>query len=54
MPRKHMRTIATRFANAFRGPSLHEVETEYLNGSVSIADLERRMVEVDCGKFRAF
>ncbi len=36
----------------FRQPGTAEVERDYLNGAVSLADLERRMREVDRGKFR--
>ncbi|MEZ5812409.1 MAG: DUF3563 family protein [Rhizobiaceae bacterium] len=42
------------FVGSFRGPSRRELETAYLNESVSIVDLERRMSEIDRGKFRYF
>ena len=36
----------------FELPSIAEAERDYLNCSVSMIDLERRMREVDGGKFR--
>jgi hypothetical protein len=36
----------------FRKPGIAEVERAYLNEAVSRIDLERRMREVDGGKFR--
>ena len=36
----------------FHPPSIAEVERDYLNASVSRIDLERRMREVDGGRFR--
>ncbi len=49
-----MRRMATEFADAFRGPSRGQLENDYLNRSVSITDLERRMGEIERGKFRTF
>jgi hypothetical protein len=43
-----------RIAHALAGPSRRDVETDYLNGSMSIYDLERRMQEIERGKFRKF
>lgn len=34
--------------------SRRDIEIEYLNRSVSRSDLERRMREIDAGKFRRF
>jgi len=36
----------------FQLPSIVEVERDYLNASVSMIDLERRMREVEGGMFR--
>lgn len=36
----------------FQTPGIAEVERDYLNGSVSMIDLERRMREIDGGLFR--
>ncbi len=54
MSHNRLKRLAAEFAGAFRGPSRRDLEMEYLNGSVSIADLERRMAEIDRGKFRNF
>ena len=54
MANGRLRRLAAEFAGTFRGPSRHEIEMDYLNRSVSIADLERRMGEVERGKFRSF
>ena len=54
MAHSRLRRFATELADTFRGPSRRETEMNYLNGSVSIADLERRMTEIERGKFRAF
>ncbi len=42
-----------RIADAFAS-SRQRVENEYLSNSVSIYDLERRMKEIERGKFRGF
>lgn len=49
-----LRRMANEFADTFRGPTRRETEMNYLNGSISIADLEHRMGEIDRGKFRSF
>jgi hypothetical protein len=43
-----------RIAHRIQGPTLGQVEEDYLAGSVSIYDLERRMQEIERGKFRSF
>lgn len=43
-----------RIANAIGGPSRQKVENAYLEKATSIYDLERRMQEIDRGKFRGF
>lgn len=52
MATNRLNKIVNRFTGAFHVPSRHEIETEYLNGSNSLYDLERRMREIDRGKFR--
>lgn len=52
MAKNRFRRAAAEFFGAFSGPSRRDVELDYLNGSVSITDLERRMTEIDRGKFR--
>ncbi len=37
---------------SFNLPGIAEIERDYLNASVSMIDLERRMREVDRGLFR--
>ncbi len=54
MANNRLRRLASEFADAFRGPSRRQLENDYLNSSVSISDLERRMGEIDRGKFRTF
>lgn len=54
MAHNRLRRLATEFADTFRGPTRRQQEINYLNGSVSIADLERRMADIERGKFRAF
>lgn len=44
----------SRLANAFATPARHTIERDYLNSSISMADLERRQREIDRGKFRTF
>ncbi|MFZ2102974.1 MAG: DUF3563 family protein [Oricola sp.] len=43
-----------RIADVIGGPSRQKIENAYLNGSTSIYDLERRMQEIERGKFRGF
>lgn len=43
-----------RLAHALQGPSRRELEERYLAGSVSHADVERRMREIERGRFSAF
>jgi hypothetical protein len=43
-----------RIANAIGGPSRQKIENNYLENATSIYDLERRMQEIDRGKFRNF
>lgn len=43
-----------RLAHALQGPSRRDIEERYLAGSVSHADVERRMREIERGKFRGF
>lgn len=43
-----------RIADALQGQSRQKIETDYLNGSASIYDLERRIQEIERGKFRNF
>jgi len=43
-----------RIADVFGGPSRQKVENEYLEKATSIYDLERRMQEIDRGKFRNY
>ncbi|QKV17689.1 DUF3563 family protein [Oricola thermophila] len=47
------RTIG-RIASAISGPAREKIENDYLNKATSIYDLERRMQEIDRGKFRNF
>jgi hypothetical protein len=43
------------FQNLFpRRPTRREAETTYLNGAVSLYDLERREREVERGKFAGY
>jgi hypothetical protein len=43
-----------RVTNALRGPTRRHMEDAYLSNSTSIYDLERRMKEVERGKFSNF
>ncbi|WP_421848812.1 DUF3563 family protein [Oricola sp.] len=54
MARNRFAQAFNRFAHALSGPSRNDVENDYLNGSTSLYDLERRMREIDRGKFRGF
>lgn len=54
MARNRFRSMIGEIAGSFRGPSRRELETAYLNESISITDLERRMREIDQGKFRVY
>lgn len=54
MARNRITKTIGRIANVFGGPSREKVENDYLNSATSIYDLERRMQEIDRGKFRAF
>ena len=46
--------ILGRVANTLQGPSRAKMEEQYLSRSQSIYDLERRMQEIERGKFRDF
>ena len=52
MAQNRLRRVAAGFLGALSGPSRRDMELNYLNESISLADLERRMAEVDRGKFR--
>lgn len=43
-----------RIAGAFHAPTRSEMETDYLNRSVSLTDLERRQREIARGKFSTY
>lgn len=43
-----------RITGILQGPSRQQMETDYLSGSNSLYDLERRQREIDAGKFRSF
>lgn len=49
-----IRTSLARVADVFAGPTRQQRETDYLNHSKSLVDLERRQREIDRGKFRQF
>ena len=54
MARNRFAKALGRIANRIQGPTLRQVEDEYLANSASIYDLERRMQEIERGKFRSF
>lgn len=54
MARNRFAQTLGRIANRIQGPTLRQVEEDYLSKSVSIYDLERRMQEIERGKFRNF
>lgn len=43
-----------RLAHSLQGPSRSKMEEQYLERAQSIYDLERRMQEIERGKFRHF
>lgn len=43
-----------RITKAIAGRSRHDREMEYLNGSMSLTDLERRQRNIDRGMFRDY
>jgi hypothetical protein len=52
---EHWRNIMTLFRNLFpRRQSRREAELAYLNGAVSLYDLEQREREIDRGMFARF
>lgn len=54
MARNRFANAFGRIANAFGGASRQKLENEYLNNATSIYDLERRMQEIDRGKFNRY
>ena len=54
MARNRFAKAFGRLAHGLSGPSRAQMEEQYLARSQSIYDLERRMQEIDRGKFRNF
>jgi hypothetical protein len=54
MTNNRLAHVFGRISSAISGPSRAEIELSYLNGSVSLYDLERRQREIARGKFRSF
>ncbi|GAB4356591.1 MAG: hypothetical protein Kow0026_16390 [Oricola sp.] len=54
MARNRFARTLGRIASAIGGPSREKMVNDYLNSATSIYDLERRMQEIDRGKFRNF
>lgn len=54
MAKNRFAEVFGRFAHSLQGPSRAQMEEKYLAGSQSIYDLERRMQEIERGKFRNF
>ncbi|TCD10940.1 DUF3563 domain-containing protein [Oricola cellulosilytica] len=54
MNNKRLANVFGRISGILQGPSRQQIETEYLNRSLSIHDLERRQREIDAGKFSSF
>lgn len=54
MAKNRFAKALSRFAHSFNAPTRERAEERYLEGSASIYDLERRMQEIDRGKFRNF
>ncbi|WP_425418160.1 DUF3563 family protein [Oricola indica] len=54
MAKNRFAKALSRFAHSFGAPTRERAEERYLEGSASIYDLERRMQEIDRGKFRNF
>jgi hypothetical protein len=50
--RKHAMNITSTIRGLLRGNGRRDVVRDYLDQSVSLADLERRQREVDSGRFR--
>lgn len=49
-----LKSSLARIADVFSTPSRQQVERAYLDKSISIADLERRQLEIARGKFHNF
>jgi Protein of unknown function (DUF3563) len=54
MANKRLANVFGRITGVFQAPNREKTETDYLNGSVSLYDLERRQREIERGKFRSF
>ena len=54
MKNNRLAHVFGRITGVFQTPNRESIETDYLNRSVSLHDLERRQREIDLGKFRSF